>query len=262
LLFAVGDSDGAQKSFERSAEIREMLAAAHPDVLEYRLDLANSQTSIGAVYYARGQYKEALPLWERAATTNEALTVTHPEVIPYQDALAGSLSNLGAVYQEVGMTRDALRVLGRAVEVRERLAAVHPTLTQYQRGLVTAYGNLNETQIKAGHWTEALGSLRKVRKLMESITDPRPEDFYTLACTCARSTELAGGSHAQAVGATGNETEGLSNRAMEALRRAIAAGYKNRDLLDRNHDLDSLRLRADFQALMMDVAFPSEPFSR
>ena len=44
--------------------------------------------------------------------------------------------------------------------------------------------------------------------------------------------------------------------------RAIALGFINASLFRNDPDLDSLRSRPDFQALMMDVVFPSDPFAR
>ena len=49
---------------------------------------------------------------------------------------------------------------------------------------------------------------------------------------------------------------------METLRRAVAAGFRNLVHMQTDTDLDSLRNRPDFQLLMMDLAFPAEPFTR
>ena len=69
---------------------------------------------------------------------------------------------------------------------------------------------------------------------MERLRGPFPEDFYTLACTYARTSGAGGiGAARSADTALGDPAE-LKDRAMEALRRAVAAGDCNRDLLDRN----------------------------
>jgi hypothetical protein len=52
------------------------------------------------------------------------------------------------------------------------------------------------------------------------------------------------------------------DRAMVLLRRAIAGGYRNLTWMRRDPDLDPLRTRPDFQALMMDLEFPSDPFAK
>jgi hypothetical protein len=48
---------------------------------------------------------------------------------------------------------------------------------------------------------------------------------------------------------------------MGELRRTLSAGYP-RVLLPGDHDLDSLRDRPDFRALLLDLAFPADPFAR
>jgi hypothetical protein len=65
--------------------------------------------------------------------------------------------------------------------------------------------------------------------------------------------------------ASGLSTEaGLAelDRAMEILRRAIAAGYREVDRMRRDPNLDPLRSRLDFQLRLMDLAFPGDPFVR
>ena len=54
---------------------------------------------------------------------------------------------------------------------------------------------------------------------------------------------------------------GSSDRAMAALRRAFDAGFGFMALLRTEEDLAPLRSRTDFQALMMDLAFPADPFA-
>ena len=49
---------------------------------------------------------------------------------------------------------------------------------------------------------------------------------------------------------------------METLRRAIRGGYRNAVSIKRDPDLAPLRTRSDFQALILDLEFPADPFSK
>jgi hypothetical protein len=49
---------------------------------------------------------------------------------------------------------------------------------------------------------------------------------------------------------------------MDWLRQAVAGGYRKLTVLRTDLDLDPLRSRPDFQLLMMDLAFPDDPFAR
>jgi hypothetical protein len=46
------------------------------------------------------------------------------------------------------------------------------------------------------------------------------------------------------------------------LRRALERGYRNVNLIRKDPDLDPLRSRPDFQALLLDLSFPADPFAR
>jgi eukaryotic-like serine/threonine-protein kinase len=49
---------------------------------------------------------------------------------------------------------------------------------------------------------------------------------------------------------------------MAALLRATDAGYRNLDKLRTDPYLGLLRDRADFRALLLDLAFPNDPFTQ
>jgi hypothetical protein len=48
---------------------------------------------------------------------------------------------------------------------------------------------------------------------------------------------------------------------MDALRRAVDAGFRDFDRLQAEIRLDPLRARDDFRLLKLDIAFPAEPFA-
>jgi serine/threonine-protein kinase len=60
---------------------------------------------------------------------------------------------------------------------------------------------------------------------------------------------------------TATEGRTAAEQAMQWLYRAVARGYRNVALMQRDPDLDPLRSRPDFQLLMMDLEFPDDPFA-
>jgi hypothetical protein len=84
-------------------------------------------------------------------------------------------------------------------------------------------------------------------------------DCYNLACLHAQlaSLEAMPGSREEAA-----EGRAAAERAMQWLHRAVARGWRNVPVMERDHDLDPLRSRLDFQLLMMDLKFPDDPFAR
>jgi hypothetical protein len=83
------------------------------------------------------------------------------------------------------------------------------------------------------------------------MRNPGAVDLYNLACGYAQLSVLL--QHA-ATPPTAAERESMADRAMDALRRSLAAGMKNFALIDRDHALDPLRERPDFRALILDSA--------
>ena len=45
------------------------------------------------------------------------------------------------------------------------------------------------------------------------------------------------------------------------IRLAVAAGFRDAHQLRTDTDLDSIRSRPDFQQLLMDLEFPTDPFT-
>ena len=92
------------------------------------------------------------------------------------------------------------------------------------------------------------------------------------AAALATSVALAGAASAQtqpakpaapaAPGAPGAPGQATADLALQTLRQAIAAGY--RDLFSYRGDitLDPLRSRPDFELLLMDLAIPANPFAQ
>lgn len=62
-------------------------------------------------------------------------------------------------------------------------------------------------------------------------------------------------------GVPADEATPQADRAMAALQRAVAMGYRDSAEFRREPALDPLRGRDDFRLLMMDVDFPTDPFA-
>jgi hypothetical protein len=54
----------------------------------------------------------------------------------------------------------------------------------------------------------------------------------------------------------------LANRAVALVRRALAGAVHDLDDLERDPALDTLRPRPDFALILLDLAFPAEPFAQ
>ena len=92
--------------------------------------------------------------------------------------------------------------------------------------------------------------LADARELLGRMV-PESSSLYALARTESRLIPLD----------EAGERELQADRAMSALRRAVARGYRAPDDLRTDPCLDPLRSRQDFQLLLLDLEFPDSPFA-
>ena len=165
-------------------------------------------------------------------------------------------SGVGAFQQ--GRLADAIQDLRAASGRLRTLSRINRSDVQVSRNLGFALGFLGNALRDSQRPVEALAAIREQRDVLESMRDPGPTDLYYLACT---RTKLGLLLDRAATPPTSAEREALADRAMEALRRSLAAGMTDFALMDRDPDLDPLRNRLDFRDLILDAGFPRDPFA-
>jgi hypothetical protein len=121
----------------------------------------------------------------------------------------------------------------------------------YMRGeLAESHSVLGRVQRRAGRTAEAAASFRSAGALVEQLPTLSVRNHYNLACYHAL---LAGVATEAGSGMTADEGLAAAERAMAALRQAIAAGYSTVAQLRTDVSLDTLRPREDFQQLVKEL---------
>jgi hypothetical protein len=112
-----------------------------------------------------------------------------------------------------------------------------------------------------GRRGEATTAYERALEGYEGLTSKNASVIYNIACAhaCLASLLAAepGPSPSRRALAAGH-----LDQAMASFRQAVEAGYRDPRLIAGDHDLDPLRSRPDFRQLMMDLAFPDDPFAR
>src|SRR5262249_11046304 len=159
---------------------------------------------------------------------------------------------LGIQHERAGHP-EAATSFERVVAIREALARDHPTSLRYRTGLSWGHINLAIARAKAGRPAEALVNLRKAEQLIGRLPHNDPNTLCKRPCAHAQCGAAArrGGRDLSPTDLA--ELETCADRAMAALRRAVAAGFAKAALIRRDTDLDPLRRRRDFQELMLDL---------
>jgi eukaryotic-like serine/threonine-protein kinase len=224
---AVGRHAEALKLHEETLKLRQAkLGPDDPDTVSSMHNLAGS-------YYDLGRYTEALRLNEETLRLLKAkFGPDHPDTLM-------SMSNLAGSYAAVGRHADALR-LGEETLVlyKAKLGAEHPDTLRSMGTLAKIYHDL-------ARYAEALKLQEETLALQTVKLGPDHPDtadtIYSIACIHAlsvpKSTDRA------------KETD----RAMQFLQQAVAAGFKDVDQIKKEEDLTALRDRDDFKKLIADL---------
>ena len=266
------------RSYTTALEIREKLAKANPTNIALQNDLATSHYAVGysqresghatrrcgrtrrRLRSGRGWLTPTPPsprsrtVWPRASTASASCraipgtrtmlcrltsgrwrstrvwpTPTPPS--PYFRLGSQRCTATSASYRPTLGTRTTrCNHTHRALAILKKLADANPTVTLFQADLAVSHGAIGALQRTIGHRDEALRSLETALVIMEKLDGRRSTDLYNRACVLALISALAGpNEHGAEAG----------DRAIGALRLAIASGFRNQDQIARNTHLDA-----------------------
>ena len=220
--------------------------------------MARGHIGLGLLLAQEGNLAEAEAEQHAALAIYQKLADDNPKVAEYRRGMTRSLNNIGDLLTASARASEAIECFARSRDILERLVKDSPSVADYQSGLAFTLSGLGRARRRSGERAQAVADLRRAVTLREGLA-PLPLDArYDLART-----------HVLLAAMAGEEGSGLSpadgrveaERAMDALKRVIADGY--RDATMKTHpDFAPLRGREDFQELMLDLDFPAEPFAR
>ncbi|MBI1853195.1 MAG: serine/threonine protein kinase, partial [Planctomycetes bacterium] len=283
-----GRAADAEPLLREAVAIDERFVKDHPGMPEYENDLAATDNNLGGVYTLLGRLDDARRTHRKALALRDKLVREHPVVLDYGISLAGSYCNLGELECREGEPAAGLEWLGKAIdalrgvlekEPKHAIAIYYSSYTEswIARGL----GQLGRNAEALAHWDRAieldarddpairigkaltlarLGDHSKALALASEAASKlltSGEDLYALAAAYAQSAR------AVAVDDTRPETErrALADdhaaHALQALRKAAAAGYFASDSTVEKtpHDPDfaALSERADFRDFLAEL---------
>jgi tetratricopeptide (TPR) repeat protein len=277
LYNGLGRLADAEAAYRAALPLYAALAAEAPAVPKYRHDLATTHNNLGALLRGVGKPAEAVAEYRKAAPLWDVLVRECPAVPIYRIELGRLYHNLGNVTYDTDAAAarawydQALGLLMPPHDQAAHAAAVRGDVVNCYRGRA-------EARAKLRHYAEALADWDRARDLADEAAridiavdwadclaragrpqealagvaalpgaDAPAERVYRVACVHA----LAAGSRPLLSGA---EAERAAVRAVELLRWAVEAGYRETADWPRDEDLAVLRRRADFAALLWDVA--------
>lgn len=246
-----GDLAAAIQSDAESEMHLKRLIEDDPSTAIYRQRLGQAGTDLGRLLCNAGRPAEALPRLERSLKVLEEAAAELPAVASYQRALAECHDVLGWAQAILGRRDQALAALDSARATLEKLIGDNPNFFAYQADLGENYFWTGAVHQDQGRSAEARAELRKARDLLGPMVYGNGI-LYTLARAEARLVPLTDPSARDA----------QAERAVKALRHAVAKGFHTVASLRADPSFDPLRARADFTMLLRDLQLPDPPFAR
>jgi serine/threonine protein kinase/tetratricopeptide (TPR) repeat protein len=247
LLRRSGRAGDALGSYRKALEIVESLLAADPENLIYQGAYASTGVTVCAMLDFMGRADESRTTARKVQPVVERLIARNPSVSGYKNALARLLDLQGTQAYQAGRAGEAVPRLKEALALYERLGAENPRVAYYQNRIAAVCRHLGLIPPPHVPQAEGLDLLRRAESLLQNLSNPDTVTVYDLACTQA----LIAGRHGR--GGAAEERVRYEQKAMDTLCRAVAAGYKDLDNIRIDTDLDPLRHRDDFRALIEQV---------
>ena len=238
--------------------IEQKLVDENPTVTEFRRILGRTYNDLGLLQSQTGESAEALESLRRAVVVRQKLAEDNPAIPSFRNVMAASQTNAADLLRAMGRIAEARERYERAIAVREELVKADPNVMLYRNGLAMSVRRLGLLRWACGDAAGAISDIRRAVDLFEKLRSRSGEHWYELACCHATLAAAAG----EGSGISSGDVEAEAGNAMDLLRRAAAAGYRDARAMARDVSLDPLRNRPDFRLFLLDLAFPGEPFSR
>jgi eukaryotic-like serine/threonine-protein kinase len=259
VLADTGNVREAEAEQQKALLIRQKLADDNPGIFPFQRDLARGLDDIGCKLAQAGRTGDAVGYYTREEAIWQKLAARSSATVADRDCLAKCQATTADALRRSGRLDEALAACERALAVRELLVKAHPEVPDYRAGLCDTYLRLGQLRRDLEDPAGAADAWKHASLQYESNQSLDGANTFLIACCHAGLVGLAG---RRGSGVSNEEGAQWAEKATTGLRQAVAMGYRNRDAYRTESALDPLRNRPDVRALMMDLAFPAEPFAR
>jgi serine/threonine-protein kinase len=255
LLAATGRPREAESPYRAALALQKALAAEYPAVPQYRLELARTHGNLGALLKDMGRLKEAEASLREALDLYKPLAADFPGVPGYKAELANILEGLAELARGRKDYPAARRLLGDAEPYLHKALEANPRDPFYRGVLRECRRELAATLLDLG---EHAGAAAAAADLARVAYEPAG-DAYKASAFLSRCVPLAEKDTKLPEAKRKELAKSYGDRALEALRQAVAKGYKDAAQMKKDPALDPLRGRDDFQKLLAEVEAAAKP---
>jgi tetratricopeptide (TPR) repeat protein/tRNA A-37 threonylcarbamoyl transferase component Bud32 len=241
-----GDRASAEGWYRKGLAIRERLARDHPSVVDIQREIGVSRHDLAGVRRDAGKRAEAEELYRGALAVRSALAAKYPENADIRRDLAATEFDLARLRSAAGATDEAIERYARSIKLRRSLAAERPGDAGIRKEFLEALFAAGDVYRRAGRVDSARSAWEEAARCASELKHPTPDDLYQLG----RALALLGALE---------ESAERSEAAIDAVRRALAHGYRDLARLRSEPAFASLRTRRAFAELIASRERPGGP---
>jgi hypothetical protein len=194
-----------------------------------------------------------------ALASSQKLPDENPKVPDYRFAVANTGgSNLAFALRRLGRPAEARRLDDQAIAAIEAAIREHPEILDLRNVQAENYLHRSLARRALSDPVGAAADARRAMALFDALPSRYAEGWFLSGCSHAALAGLAGRTGS---GVSAAESASEAETAVAQLHQAVAMGYRNPAAYRTQDALHPLRDRDDLRLLMMDLAFPAEPFA-
>jgi serine/threonine protein kinase/WD40 repeat protein/Flp pilus assembly protein TadD len=246
------NATAALKYHQQAFELREALVRDFPDDPRYLAQLGGTLNNLGFVLNGHAKREEALAMFERSVEYSAQAYERAPHSILWGRWLCNGLLNVASSQAALDRQEAAQRSYERLVGVSRKRAFENPALGSLRADLYRAHLHLGKHHQRLANAADASRCFRLAREVLEQTPRETADQLFELAMVYAILASPLAESLESSEEAAG-ERKRNADLAMETLKKAVEAGFQNASVLGTYPDLNSLRDRDDFQALLATV---------
>ena len=260
LIGAARDAE-ALPLLERARKARETLVKAGTSVIRDQTQLIRIHSQIAGIHARAGRTSKALASREPALAVATRLADAHLGDLGIQAELAQAYLDIADLLTTTGKPSEALPWHDKALAIQRKMVEARPSRSR--NSLPTASGAAGSRSRSAAGPPRRSRPSARPSPFSKGWRARHPAIIYDLACNRNRCSP-ASPPRPALVSRPPTARPRRTTRS-RALRRAVAAGWKQLAHMKADSDLDPIRSRPDFQMLMLDMLdldFPADPFAR
>ena len=201
---------------------------------------------MGEACYLLGKLQESIEYYGMSLSINEELHTAHPDDIGMWIALAEALGNFGDLRLRMGDVAEARSHLERALAIHREVLALDTDNIDQARNVAYDLHRLGTVEAISGSEEKAALRFEEARRIREEIFEIDPKNSERRHAQCSvvlRRTDPAA-------------ADTLVKDAVEDVRTAVAAGYRDKVTLAIDPDLLPLQSLPTYREIVEGIPAP------